>query len=139
MRYKTIVLMLALALATWAQTGSSNSQPNTTPAEKTNCACCDRMASADAKDGQSCARHMAQNADGKQIASCCGDKSAKSCCDKDAKCMKDNKAGCCAGSSKDKTALSCCQPDCGKSCGKGCCSGKNEKASRSCCNKTMQS
>lgn len=136
MKYKKIALMLALTVTTWAQTASSNPQSTATP-EKSKCACCNKMSSADAKDGQSCARHMAKGADGKEVASCCDSTDAKSCCDKDAKCMKSDKAACCSDGHKDKTA-SCCGSDCGKSCGKGCCSGKTQKASKTCCHKTMQ-
>lgn len=133
MRYKTIALMLALTVATWAQTASPNPQTSTAP-EKTKCACCDKTANA---DGQSCARHMAKSADGKPMASCCDEKNGKSCCGKDAQCMKEGK-GCCSGASQDKTAESHCGSDCAKSCGKACCSGETQKGSTSCCHKMRQ-
>jgi hypothetical protein len=139
MRYKTIALMLALTFAAWAQTTNSNPQPNSAP-EKAKCACCDKTANA--KDGQSCARHKTQSADGKQIVSCCGDKNGKSCCAKDAKCMKGDKTACCSDcnkDSKDNVASSCCKSDCGKDCGKNCCSDNSEKASKSCCRRALQS
>jgi hypothetical protein len=137
MRYKTIALMLALTFAAWAQTANSNPQPNSTP-EKAKCGCCDKTAAANARDGQSCARHRTQSANGKQIVSCCGDKNGKSCCAKDAKCMKGDKTACCSDcnkDSKDNVASSCCKSDCGKNC----CSDKSEKASKGCCRKALQS
>jgi hypothetical protein len=141
MRYKTIALMLALTFAAWAQTANSNPQPNSAP-EKAKCSCCDKTAAANAKDGQSCARHRTQSADGKQIVSCCGDKNGKSCCAKDAKCMKGDKTACCSDcnkDSKDNVTSSCCKSDCGKDCGKNCRSDKSEKASKSCCRRALQS
>lgn len=131
MKYKTIVLMLALTVAAWAQTATSNPPASTTP-EKTKCACCDKSATT---DGQSCARQMAKSTDGKQAASCC-DNGSKSCCAMNAKCMKNSKS-CCSGADKGKTAASCCGSECAKSCGKGCCSGKTQKAG-SCCHKALQ-
>jgi hypothetical protein len=70
------------------------------------------MASADAKDADSCcAHHRDLKAGGKEM-SCCAGKDAKCCGGKDAKsCMKGDKtaASCCKdGCSKDKTA-SCMQ------------------------------
>jgi hypothetical protein len=127
MRYKTIALMLSLAVATWAQTAGSNPQANTTPTEKTKCACCDKTSAPGARDGQSCARHMMQSSDGKQTASCCG-KNGKSCCGKDAQCMKGDKP-CCSDCSNDKTASSCCGTKCGEKCGVGCCGSKKGTAS----------
>lgn len=141
MKYKGLILILALTVAAWAQTANSNQQASTPP-EKTKCACCDSTTSAHAEEGQSCARHMAKTADGKPITSCCdqGDKKdGKSCCGKDAQCMKGGKAACCSDNNKDKTAASCCVSACAKSCGRACGSGKPEKASRSCCHKVLQS
>jgi hypothetical protein len=107
MKHKMLALILALTVVSWAQTATQTSpadpQPGTAPAEKTKCACCEKMASTDSKDaGMSCSRHAKH---GKEMASCCTGKNAKSCCsDKDGKsCMKD-----------DKTAASCCKNNCGK-------------------------
>ncbi len=48
MRYKMFALMLALTVATWAQTSTQTTpatpQQSTVPAEKAKCACCDKMA-----------------------------------------------------------------------------------------------
>lgn len=136
MKHKMLALILALTVVSWAQTATQTSpadpQPGTAPAEKTKCACCEKMASTDSKDaGMSCSRHAKH---GKEMASCCTGKNAKSCCgDKDGKsCMKDDKtaASCCKNNcGKDKTASACCG---GKSCKDGCCSKKTESA-MSCC------
>ncbi len=146
MKCKALVLTLVLTIAGWAQTATPNAPPPTAPAQKANCACCAKMASADAKEGQSCARHMGQSVHGKEMASCCGDKNSKSCCAKNAavKCMNDGKAaGCCSECNQDKMAASCCGSKDASTgamdCGKGCCSGRNDKASKGCCRKMMQS
>jgi hypothetical protein len=127
MKYKTIASLLALCVATWAQTATTK-QANTAPTEKTRCVGCDQTSAAGAKDGQSCARHMTQSADARQTASCGGPKHGKSCCRKDAQCMKGDQP-CCSDCSNDKTACSCCGSKCGEKCGKGCCGGKRETAS----------
>lgn len=145
MKSKSLVLMLVLTAVAWAQTATPNApQQNGVPA-KPKCACCAKMAS-DAKDGQSCARHKMQNADGKETASCCSDKNGKSCGqgnNKDAKGVSDDKAaGCCSDCNKEKMAASCCGSKSASGamdCGKSCCSGKNDKASSSCCRRMMQS
>ena len=124
MKYKTIASMLALCIATWAQTATTNPQAKTTPTEKTRCAGCDQTSAAGAKDGQSCARHMTQSADAKQT----GPKNGKSCCRKAAPCMKGVQP-CCSDCSNDKTTCSCCGSKCGEKCGKGCCGGKTQTAS----------
>ncbi len=137
MKHKVFALILALTVVSWAQTATPTTpavpQQNTAP-DKAKCACCDRMATSDSKDGHaSCMRQHDHAADGKEMASCCAGKDAKSCCNgKDAKsCMKDDKnmASCCKeGCGKDKTA-SCCDRKAGKECGKGCCgSSKGDKA-----------
>jgi hypothetical protein len=136
MKCKWLAVMFALAAVAWAQTATPMPQQSTTPAAKAKCACCAKMASSDAKDGQSCARHMSQKADGKQAPSCCCGKNEKSCCGKNAaaQCMKDGKTSCCSDNNQDKVASSCCGSDSGD-----CCSRKNAKASRSCCRKSLQS
>lgn len=147
MKYKTIALMLALTVMTWAQTSTQTApsapQQSTAPVDKAKAGCCDKMGSADAKEGHaSCARMKAEG--GKEMASCCAGKdAAASCCaGKDAKsCMKGDKgkmAGSCCGDKcgKDKTAAACCG---GKDCEKGCCSSKTEKIAKSCCKHEVQS
>jgi len=145
MKHKIFALILALTVASWAQTATQNPpaspQTGAAPAEKAKC--CDHMASSTSKDGMSCPRH--KGADGKDTASCCGDKHKMSCCGKDAKsCMKDENsaASCCKeGCGKDKTA-SADAACCGKSCDKGCCSAdkdKKEKTAHNCCGHEMHS
>jgi|SRR5579863_2223687 len=133
MKHKFLALILALTVASWAQTATQTSpsdpQQSSSPAEKGKCACCDKMASADAKDGQaSCMRHKHSSASGKETESCCAGKDAKSCMKGDkttASCCKDN-------CGKDKTAMSCGK-ECGKKCGEGCCASKKENATMGCC------
>lgn len=131
MKYKMFALILALTVVTWAQTATQTApsapQQNTAPADKAKCACCDKMASADAKDvHRCCARHGAPMADAKEMASCCAGKDEKSCCGgKDAQsCMKVGKmADCCKGKEGMK-----CDRKAGKDCRKGCCGwSKSEK------------
>jgi hypothetical protein len=125
MKYKMLALILALTVVSWAQT-ATQSTPSTpeqnTTSEKAKCACCDKMAKSDSKDGHAaCMR----NHDGKEMASCCSGKDAKSCCGKDAKsCMKGDKmVDCCKGKDGMK-----CDHTAGKGCGKGCCgTQKSEK------------
>jgi hypothetical protein len=131
MKHTVLALILALAVASWAQTATqttpSTPEQNTTPADKAKCACCDKMA-ADAKGGHAACMRQGQTAHAKEMASCCAGKDAASCCGgKDAKsCMKDEKssASCCKG----KDGMKCDRKD-AKACGKGCCgSNKSEKA-----------
>ncbi len=142
MRYKMFALILALTVATWAQTSNqvtpATSQQSTAPAAKAKCACCDKMAATDSKDAQSCCAHHDMKAgDGKDAMSCMksgSDKPAPSCC-KDS-CSKD---GCSKDScTKDRTASACCGGKCGKAGDKGCCSNmKSDKTAKSCCTKEM--
>jgi hypothetical protein len=143
MKHKMLALVLALTVASWAQTATqtapSDPQQSTVPAEKTKCACCDKMASGNTKAEHSCcAHHEKQTADSKEAASCGSGKDAKSCCSgKDAKsCMKgDKNAGSCCKDScgKDKTASA----SCGKQCGKDCCSPE-KKTATNCCRKDIR-
>jgi len=148
MKHKIFALVLALTVASWAQTATqtpSTPQPGSTQADKASCACCDKM-SASAKDGEkSCQRHSMKAADGKDMASCCAGKDKEmSCCGgKDSKsCMKGDKAtaSCCKdGCAKDKTAAACCGTS-DKACGKGCCSSdKKEKTAKNCCGHAVRS
>ncbi|MGO9087311.1 MAG: hypothetical protein ACLQBK_18995 [Candidatus Sulfotelmatobacter sp.] len=140
MKHKMLTLILALTVASWAQTATQNTPaapPQTTaPAAKGKCACCDKMTGA--KAGQSCCHHEMAGKDDKAM-SCCSGKDAKSCCGgTDAKsCMKNDKdkAACCADCGKDKTAAGCCAGQCGKDHEKGCCcsANKTEKTASNCC------
>jgi FlaG/FlaF family flagellin (archaellin) len=153
-------LILALTVATWAQTSTqttpSTPQQSTVPADKAKCACCDKMAAANAKDAPACCAHHDMKSDtkdknGKETASCCAGKDAKSSGGKDGmSCMKSDKdqatAGCCKDAcskdscGKDKTAAACCGEKCGKDGEKGCCSNKKtEKAAKNCCTKEPHS
>ena len=143
MRYKMFALILALTVATWAQTSTptapSAPQQSSVPADK---AMCDKMAAGDSKDAHSCCAHHDVKSDmkaeqGKETASCCARKDMKSSDGKSTmSCMKGD---------KDKTAASCCKDGCGKdSCAKdgekGCCSGmKSEKTAKNCGAKEMHS
>jgi len=136
MKYKMLALILALTVMSWAQTstqtGPSAPEQNSAPAEKSKCACCDKMASADGKDAHtSCMRHGI--VDTKDMSSCCGGKDDKSCMKGDtsaASCCKDS----CA---KDKTAAMSCGKECGKKCEKGCCSS-DKKTAKNCCAKEVR-
>jgi hypothetical protein len=138
MKYKMLALILALTVATWAQTTTQTApsapQQSTAPADKEKCPCCDKMAVADSKDMKGCCAHHDMKAgDGKEAMSCMKgdkDKTAASCC----------KDGCSKEScGKDKTATACCGEECGKD-GKGCCSSmKKDKTAKSCCKHEVQS
>jgi hypothetical protein len=157
MKHKMFALILALTVASWAQTATpvapSAPQQNV-PADQAKCACCDKMAATDAKDTKSCCAHhdmQAKAADGKHSKemSCCGGKDAKSTDCKDAmSCMrnaKDKGASCCKkgcgkdACAKDKMAASCCGNKCGKGDDKGCCSGKAGTTAKTCCAKELHS
>ena len=122
MKYRMLALILAVTVVSWAQTATQTT-PSTPQTPETKCACCDQMASSDAKDAHAA---CTGEHDGKEMASCCAGKDEKSCCGgKDAKsCMKDGKmADCCKGKDGMK-----CDRKAGKDCGKGCCgSSKSEK------------
>ncbi|HKT90439.1 MAG TPA: hypothetical protein VJQ59_18480 [Candidatus Sulfotelmatobacter sp.] len=134
MKHKLFALILALTVASWAQTATQTSpsspQQATTPAEKSKCSCCEKMNKSDAKaEGSCCARHKMQSADNKDMESCCSGKDAKSCCGKDAKsCMRKAKMdSCCKDCGKGKMASSCCGGQCAKD-GAGCCKKKADTA-----------
>lgn len=154
MRYKMFALILTLTVATWAQTSTqttpSTPQQSTVPADKAKCACCDKMAAADAKDASGCCVHhdmkSMNDKDGKEMASCCAGKAssggAMACMKND----KDKAASCCKDAcsknscGKDKTAAGCCAGKCGKDGEKSCCSGmKTEKTAKTCCAKELHS
>ena len=128
MKHKILSLILALTAVAWAQTSTQTAPANeqkSAPADQANCACCEKMASADSKAAKMCSRHGKHTKNAK--CSCCAGKDAMSCCGKDGKsCMNDEKtaASCCKDCGNDKTASTCC----GKNCKEGCCSKKTESA-----------
>jgi hypothetical protein len=134
MKHKMLALILALTVASWAQTASQTapSAPEQNSAEKSKCACCDKMASADSKDPHaSCMGHSKEDA--KSMGSCCSGKDAKSCMKGD-----ETAASCCKDScGKDKTASMSCGKECGKKCEKGCCSSE-KKTAKNCCDKNIR-
>ena len=150
MKFKTLALILAVTVMSWAQTATqapSAPQQSTVANDKAKCSCCDKMAAGDAKDTHACCAHHDMNAkdskemaSGKDTMSCCSGKDAKSCNRKDkgaASCCKDN----CGmeSCSKDKTAASCCGHSCGQD-GKSCCSSKKtEKTAKRCCREELHS
>lgn len=130
MKYKMIAIVLALTVMSWAQTATQTgpAAPQTTPAEKAKCACCDKMAAGAKACG---AHHDMAAGEMKDMGSCCGGKEAKSGDGKDAmSCMRNDKdkaaASCCKDGCKDKAAGSCCGEKCGKDCEKGCCSSEKK-------------
>lgn len=145
MKYKVLALILALTVVSWAQKATQTAPPdlqqNAAPAEKAKCSCCDKMASSDAKDGQSCCARHGHHAGMKDM-SCCAGKNGKPCGGgKDAKsCMRGDKnvASCCKGrccgkDAKDKTAISCCGGKCSRDDMKGCCSQMKGETAKNCC------
>ena len=135
MKHKMLALILALTVASWAQTATQTAPAapeQNSATEKSKCACCDKMASADSKDAHaSCMRHSKEDA--KSMGSCCSGKDAKSC-------MKGDKtaASCCKdGCGKDKTASMSCGKECGKKCEKGCCASE-KKTAKNCCDKNIR-
>ena len=128
MKFKLTALILALTVASWAQTTTQNPpapapQENSAPQAKADCACCDKTAGA--KEGQSCCRHEMAGKDEKAMSCCSGEKASACCGGKEAmSCMKGD---------KDKTAAAC-GDCCGKDHEKGCCSShnKDDKTAMSC-------
>ncbi|MGC1645112.1 MAG: hypothetical protein WA741_04730, partial [Candidatus Sulfotelmatobacter sp.] len=97
MRYKMFALMLALTVATWAQTSIQTTpappQPSTVPADK---AMCDKMSAGNSKDAHSCCACHAMKSDmkaedGKSTASCCANKDATADSKDAMSCMKNEK------------------------------------------------
>jgi len=129
MRYKMLAFILALTVASWAQTTTPSQTPDsgkTTAADGSCGDCCAKMVSADHKDGHSCMHHASSAKNAKETASCCANKDSVSCCaGKDGKsCAKDDKtsASCCGGKpSKDQTG--CCSGNESKTTAKNCCGG----------------
>ena len=142
MKFKLTAFILALTIASWAQTASQNT-PSPAPPEnaapQAKASCCHKTDSA--KEGQSCPRHKMAAKDekskdekamsccaGEKPAACCGEEQAAACCNgKEAKsCMKGD---------KDKAAScgDCCAKD--KDHEKGCCASHKEgdKTAMNCC------
>jgi hypothetical protein len=127
LKLTAFIFILALAVASWAQTATQNTPP---PAPQENAApqakgdCCHKIDSA--KEGQSCCRHEMAGKDEKAMSCCAGEKAAVCCGGKDAtSCMKGD---------KDKAAASCVD-SCGKNHEKGCCAShkKGDKTATNCC------
>jgi hypothetical protein len=128
MRLRLIALILALSAVSWAQTATQSTPPQgAAPSEATTCPCCDKGASADAKEGHACCAHHAMaSTEGKEPACCAGKDKATCCGGKDAKS--------CKRTGDDKTATACgSDKKCGKDCAEGCASKQDEKTSNSCC------
>jgi hypothetical protein len=122
MKFKFIALLLALTVASWAQSTNSTQAPaNDKPATK--CACCDKMSStAKSETGEhkhSCMHASAKG--GKETAPCCTGKDEASCCNgKDGKaCTKNASAGCCGEKCTDMK--DCCSAKEGKKTAHNCC------------------
>ena len=131
MKYRLIVLVFIVSLASWAQTNSpaTSDAPNQSSSAQTtkDCRdCCKHMAEDKAAGG--CCHDMHAKGESKDAA-CCG---ADGCMGKDGKaCMKDASAkpacangkccemkggeGCCSHANGEKSAMACCS---GKQCGK---------------------
>ena len=119
-----MLMVLALAVATWAQSASQNptsandaqKAPAAQSETKAECPCCQKMEGG--KDAMSCCAHHNQ-AGAKEEMSCCsgkdaklcmkGDKSAKASCAEGKCCNRKDGKDCCAGAGKDdKMAMACC-------------------------------
>jgi hypothetical protein len=126
MKFKLTALILALTVASWAQTATPNpsaSAPQENTAPQANADCCHKNASAN--QGQSCCRHEMAGKDEKAMSCGSGEKASACCSGKEAKsCMEGD---------KDKTAAACGEC-CGKGHEKGCCSShdKDDKTAMSC-------
>jgi hypothetical protein len=141
MKHKMLALILALTVASWAQTATqttpSTPPQNTESGEKAKCACCDKMKSSDmkahddAKGHSCCAHHAKKGSEAKEGESCCGGKDAKTCMRADkssGSCCKD---GC--GKDEKSASSSCC-----KECGKECCGAKKDTTAKTnCCRHGM--
>ena len=128
MKLKFIAWILALTVASWAQTTTQNTpaqQENAAPQSKVDC--CHKADSA--KEGQSCRRHEMAGKDEKAMSCCSGEKAAACCEGTEAKsCAKADKdktaaAGECCGNMKscshekgDKSAMNCSEKQCGEHC-----------------------
>ena len=109
MKHKVFALILALTVVSWAQI--STQAPTQPPADKANCACCDKMASSDAKGSAMACKRMGKDGKG-----CMKDDKSASCC-KDCKDSKDKTASCCG----DKCKGDCCSKMKMEHAGMACC------------------
>jgi hypothetical protein len=123
MKYKLVALILALTIASWAQSTNSRQAPATDKtAAKTKCACCEKMSSTakpeSSEHKQACMHASAK--DGTETASCCAGEDKASCCKgKDGKACTKASAGCCGENCADM---------------KDCCSAKEaKKTAHNCC------
>ena len=129
---KFTLMILALALACWAQTATQSTTnandaqkaPAAQSETKAECPCCQKMA--DSKDAMSCCAHHSHASGGKEEMSCCGGKDGKSCMKGD----KSAKASCADGKGCTGEAQCCSGKD-----GKSCCAGadKGDKMAMTCC------
>ncbi len=135
MKHKLIAILLALTIASWAQTATPNTPPapdlKSAPADA-KAGCCDKMAEhADMHNGMACMRHADASKTDKQdkqsvkgSPSCCAGKDAKnSCCaGKEGKsCSKGAKSSCCDKKSGEGHEMACCSAKDGKA--DSCCGG----------------
>jgi len=123
MKFKLFAMILALTVASFAQTAtqtapSPEQKQSTQTDNKKDATACQKMMAG--KDGSCCMHHGMAAKDGKDAMSCCAGKNAKSC-----KKMMTN--------SKDKMAAMCGD---GKCCGKDakdCCKGDEKNMAMACC------
>src|SRR5579859_2568042 len=124
MKFKMLALILALTVASWAQTSTptppSTPQQSTEPAAKAKS--CDKMATGDAKDAPACCAHHdmqskdMQSKDGKEMASCCAAKGSTADAKGGMSCMRNGKhenASCCGkdGCGKEGCGTESCAKD----------------------------
>lgn len=126
MKFKMLAFVLALTVASWAQTTTPTPDAGKAPAAQAQCCHdCAKTASADHKEGHVCTHHKGSATDAKETASCCEGKESAACSkDHAASCCKDKDGKACA--KDDKTAADCCGSKCGHEM--GCHSGKEAKA-----------
>lgn len=140
MKIKIVAFALVLTVMSWAQSTTTSTQAQATDQKsaetKTNCPCCDKIASGDHKDMAACMRHNASGKKDKAVMPCCSSKDAKdaasgctgkygkSCVKGDAasaaccaggQCGEGHEMACCSDKDRKKTANDCCG---GKQCGK---------------------
>lgn len=111
MKFKSIAFILALTVASWAQTATQNQAPqdNGAPQTQTEHSCCHKMANA-GSEKSCCHRQTGETANS---TSCCSNEKSACCEGKDEKsCMK---------SANGETAATC-EECCGKDHEKTCCS-----------------
>jgi hypothetical protein len=134
MKLKLLALFLTLTLMSWAQSTTPTQTPapeqKSTPADtKATCPCCDKMTSADQKDGHACMHHTNAGKDDKATMSCCSGKDAASCCaEKDGKsCAKNDKPASsrCEGKGGKGHEMACCSDKDGKKMTQACCGGNS--------------